>query len=57
MIEGISDKGYYTNSYHGDVRENIAVFDKFKFESEFQKISSGGAISYAERPNMIKNID
>ncbi|ACZ01687.1 anaerobic ribonucleoside-triphosphate reductase [Streptobacillus moniliformis] len=57
IIEDITDKGYYTNSYHVDVRENISVFDKFNFESEFQKISSGGAISYAEIPNMSKNID
>ena len=56
-IEDITDKGYYTNSYHVDVREDISVFDKFKFESEFQKISSGGAISYAEIPNMSKNLE
>ena len=42
-IKDITDKGYYTNSYHVDVREEINIFDKFKFESEFQKISSGGA--------------
>ncbi|CAM3204848.1 anaerobic ribonucleoside-triphosphate reductase [Streptobacillus felis] len=57
VIEDITDKGYYTNSYHVDVRENISVFDKFNFESDFQKISSGGAISYAEIPNMTKNIE
>ena len=56
-IKDITDKGYYTNSYHVDVREEINIFDKFKFESEFQKISSGGAISYGEIPNMSKNLD
>ncbi|WP_073508015.1 anaerobic ribonucleoside-triphosphate reductase [Streptobacillus notomytis] len=57
VIEDVTDKGYYTNSYHVDVRENISVFDKFNFESEFQKISSGGAISYVEIPNMTKNVE
>jgi len=56
-IKDVTDKGYYTNSYHVDVREEINIFDKFKFESEFQKISSGGAISYGEIPNMSKNLD
>lgn len=56
-IKDVTDKGYYTNSYHIDVREEINIFDKFKFESEFQKISSGGAISYGEIPNMSKNLD
>lgn len=56
-IKDITDKGYYTNSYHVDVRENINIFDKFKFESEFQNISSGGAISYAEIPNMSNNLE
>lgn len=55
-IEDITDKGYYTNSYHVDVRENIDAFDKFKFESQFQQISSGGAISYVEIPNMRNNL-
>ncbi|WP_298705690.1 anaerobic ribonucleoside-triphosphate reductase [uncultured Veillonella sp.] len=55
-IEDITDKGYYTNSYHVNVREEINVFDKFKFESEFQKKSTGGCISYAEIPNMTNNI-
>ena len=55
-IKDITDKGYYTNSYHVDVRENIDAFDKFKFESQFQKISSGGAISYVEIPNMRNNL-
>ena len=57
IIKDITDKGYYTNSYHVDVREKIDAFEKLKFESEFQKISSGGAISYIEIPNMSKNID
>ncbi len=56
-IEDITDKGYYTNSYHVDVREEINAFDKFDFESEFQKISTGGCISYVEIPNMTNNID
>ena len=56
-IKDITDKGYYTNSYHVDVREKIDAFQKLAFESEFQKISSGGAISYIEVPNMEKNID
>lgn len=55
-IEDITDKGYYTNSYHVDVREEINAFDKFEFESQFQKISSGGAISYVEIPNMRHNL-
>ncbi len=55
-IEDVTDKGYYTNSYHVDVREHIDAFDKFKFESQFQKISSGGAISYVEIPNMRNNL-
>ena len=57
IIKDITDKGYYTNSYHVDVREKIDAFEKLSFESEFQKISSGGAISYIEIPNMGKNID
>ncbi len=55
-IEDITDKGYYTNSYHVDVREKIDAFSKLKFESEFQDLSSGGAISYIEIPNMDKNL-
>ena len=55
-IEDVTDKGYYTNSYHVDVREKINAFDKLKFESEFQKMSTGGAISYVEVPNMENNI-
>lgn len=55
-IEDVTDKGYYTNSYHVDVREDIDAFEKFTFESQFQKISSGGAISYVEIPNMRHNL-
>lgn len=55
-IEDVTDKGYYTNSYHIDVREDIDAFNKFEFESQFQKISSGGAISYIEIPNMRHNL-
>ena len=56
-ISDVTDKGYYTNSYHVDVREDIDAFSKFKFESQFQKISSGGAISYVEIPNMRHNTE
>lgn len=56
-IKDVTDKGYYTNSYHVDVREKIDAFDKLTFESEFQKISTGGCISYVEIPNMQNNID
>ena len=56
-IEDITDKGYYTNSYHVDVREKINAFEKLKFESKYQPISSGGAISYVEIPNMRNNLD
>lgn len=55
-IENITDKGYYTNSYHVDVREEIDAFSKFDFESQFQKLSSGGSISYVEIPNMRHNL-
>ena len=55
-IKDVTDKGYYTNSYHVDVREKIDAFDKLAFESDFQRISSGGAISYVEIPNMQNNI-
>ena len=55
-IKDITDKGYYTNSYHVDVREEIDAFSKFEFESQFQTISSGGAISYVEIPNMRHNL-
>ena len=56
-IEDVTDKGYYTNSYHVDVREKINAFEKLKFESKYQPISSGGAISYVEIPNMKNNLD
>ena len=56
-IEDVTDKGYYTNSYHVDVREEINAFDKLSFEADFQKISTGGCISYVEIPNMSKNIE
>ena len=55
-IKNVTDKGYYTNSYHVDVREKINAFDKFDIESEFQNISLGGAISYVEIPNMQNNL-
>ena len=55
-IPNVTDKGYYTNSYHVDVREEIDAFSKFDFESQFQSISSGGAISYVEIPNMRHNL-
>ena len=55
-IEDVTDKGYYTNSYHVDVREKIDAFSKLKFESEFQNLSTGGAISYVEVPNMKNNL-
>ena len=56
-IEDVTDKGYYTNSYHVDVREEIDAFEKLSFESEFQKLSTGGAISYIEIPNMKNNLE
>ncbi|MDR2646909.1 MAG: anaerobic ribonucleoside-triphosphate reductase [Oscillospiraceae bacterium] len=56
-IEDVTDKGYYTNSYHVDVREYIDAFSKFTFESQFQVLSSGGAISYVEIPNMRHNLE
>ena len=56
LIKDVTDKGYYTNSYHIDVREKIDAFAKLKFESEFQKISTGGCISYIEIPNMQHNL-
>ena len=57
IIPNVTDKGYYTNSYHVDVREKIDAFKKLKFESKYQVISSGGAISYIEVPNMQNNIN
>ncbi len=56
-IEDVTDKGYYTNSYHVDVREDIDAFAKFTFESQFQRISTGGCISYVEVPNMRHNLE
>ncbi len=56
-IENVTDKGYYTNSYHVDVREEIDAFSKFRFESQFQSISTGGCISYVEIPNMRNNLE
>lgn len=55
-IKGVTDKNYITNSYHIHVTEPINAFDKLTFESEFQKLSPGGAISYVEVPNMQHNI-
>lgn len=57
MIEGITDKNYITNSYHVHVTEQIDAFTKLKFESQFQALSPGGAISYVEVPNMQNNLD
>ena len=56
-VKDVTDKGYYTNSYHVDVREHIDAFSKFSFEAQFQKISSGGCISYVEIPNMQHNLE
>ena len=57
IIPGITDKGYITNSYHVHVTEEIDAFTKLKFESEFQRLSPGGAISYVEVPNMQDNLE
>lgn len=57
IIKGITDHNYITNSYHVNVREKIDAFTKLKFESEFQALSPGGAISYVEVPNMTNNIE
>lgn len=57
IIEGVTDKGYITNSYHVNVTEEIDAFSKLKFESQFQALSKGGAISYVEVPNMQDNIE
>lgn len=56
-IEGVTDRNYITNSYHVPVYENINAFDKLTFESQFQPLSPGGAISYVEVPNMQNNIE
>ena len=57
VIEGITDRNYITNSYHVPVFENIDAFSKLKLESEFQRLSPGGAISYIETPNLQNNIE
>jgi ribonucleoside-triphosphate reductase len=57
IVEGVTDHDYVTNSYHVNVTEKIDAFDKLKFESQFQNISSGGAISYVETCNLSNNID
>ena len=57
IIPGITDKGYITNSYHVHVTEEIDAFTKLRFESEFQRLSPGGAISYVEVPNMQDNLE
>ncbi len=57
VIKGVTDKNYITNSYHVHVTEPINAFEKLKFESQFQELSPGGAISYVEVPNMTDNID
>ena len=57
VIKGITDRDYITNSYHVPVFENIDAFTKLKLESEFQKLSPGGAISYIETPNLTNNLD
>ena len=57
IIPGVTDKNYITNSYHVNVREEIDAFTKLKFESEFQQLSPGGAISYVEVPNMQDNLE
>lgn len=57
IIENVTDKGYYTNSFHVDVRENISAFEKFNFEAKFQDRSTGGCISYVEIPNMNQNLE
>lgn len=57
IIKGVTDKNYITNSYHVHVTEHIDAFSKLKFESEFQKLSPGGAISYVEVPNLTNNIE
>jgi ribonucleoside-triphosphate reductase len=57
IVKGITDHGYITNSYHVNVREKIDAFTKLKFESQFQRLSPGGAISYVEVPNMQDNLE
>ena len=57
IIENVTDKGYYINSFHVDVREEISAFEKFNFEAKFQDKSTGGCISYVEIPNMSHNLE
>lgn len=57
IIENVTDKGYYINSFHVDVREEISAFEKFNFEAKFQDKSTGGCISYVEIPNMGHNLE
>ncbi|HEY4543971.1 MAG TPA: anaerobic ribonucleoside-triphosphate reductase [Tissierellaceae bacterium] len=57
IVEDVTDKGFYVNSYHVDTRQEIDAFSKLKFEADFQKISTGGSISYIEIPNMNHNTE
>ena len=57
VIKGITDRNYITNSYHIPVFEEVDAFTKLAIESKFQKLSPGGAISYVEAPNLVKNLD
>ncbi len=57
IVEGVTDKGYITNSYHVHVTEDINAFEKLEFEAQFQHLSSGGAISYVEVPDMQNNLE
>ena len=57
MVAGVTDKNYITNSYHVHVTEKIDAFSKLSFESQFQSLSTGGAISYVEVPNMQNNLE
>ena len=57
IIEGVTDKGYITNSYHVNVTEEIDAFSKLRFEAQFQALSTGGAVSYVEVPNMQDNLE
>ena len=57
IVKGVTDKGYITNSYHVNVTEEIDAFSKLKFESQFQALSTGGAVSYVEVPNMNDNLE
>ena len=57
IIKGVTDKGYITNSYHVNVTEEIDAFSKLRFEAQFQALSTGGAVSYVEVPNMQDNLE